>query len=149
MAEINFRSTTTANELYEIAKSAYRGSPWSKQLFENDLRNRTSSYQILELDGEAVAFVGGNLVIDELSISNVAVRAEVQGQQLGEKLLYKWFEKFPAKTRVMLEVRSSNKRAIHLYERMGFEIFNIREDYYRDPKEDAYLMDLRLPRKEQ
>ena len=56
-----------------------------------------------------------------------------------------WLISFDAGTRILLEVRQGNKRAIKLYERLGFIIYNIREDYYRDPKEDAYLMDVTLP----
>ncbi len=39
---------------------------------------------------------------------------------------------------ITLEVRKSNQAAIHLYEKFGFEIINIRKDYYEN--EDAYLM---------
>lgn len=145
MTTVNYRSKTTADELYHLAKLAYGGSPWSKQIFTHDLLNKWVSYLIIEIDGEAIGFVGGTLIVDELSISNVAIIPAFQGQHLAEQLLLEWFDHFPAKTRAMLEVRHGNKRAHHLYERIGFEIYNIREDYYSKPKEDAYLMDLYLP----
>ncbi|AOT55746.1 ribosomal protein S18-alanine N-acetyltransferase [Weissella soli] len=146
--ELNYRETTTADEIYTIAKAAYKGSPWTKQLFKNDLRSRLVRYLVLEVDHEPAGFVGGTLVADELSISNVAIVPKFQGAHLGEKLLLKWFEQFEAGTRVLLEVRYGNQRAMRLYERMGFQVYNIREDYYRDPVEDAYLMDLTLGEKE-
>ncbi|MCM0582594.1 ribosomal protein S18-alanine N-acetyltransferase [Weissella diestrammenae] len=144
MTELIWRSVPNADEIFQISKAAYRGSPWSKQLFLNDLRNHNAEYLMVEIAGELVGFVGGNLVLDELSISNVAILPGHQGQRIGEKLLKMYFSRFPKGTRILLEVRSSNQRALRLYERLGFEIYNIREDYYRDPKEDAYLMDLKL-----
>ena len=39
-----------------------------------------------------------------------------------------------------LEVRSSNKPAISLYEKHGFKVDGIRKEYYQDNKEDALLM---------
>lgn len=145
MLTVSYRSKTTAAELYELAKLAYQGSPWTKAIFEHDLKNNLTHYLIIEIDGQAIGFVGGTLVIDELSISNVAIIPTYQGQHLAEQLLMEWFSRFPKGTRAMLEVRYGNKRAHRLYERLGFDIYNIREDYYSQPKEDAYLMDLYLP----
>jgi ribosomal-protein-alanine N-acetyltransferase len=145
MTEYSYRAQTSVDEVYEIAKAAYKGSPWSRQTFEKDLQNKRVSYLVLEADGEPVGFVGGTLVIDELSISNVAIVPGYQGQHLAERLMREWFSRFDNGTRVLLEVRQGNARAIPLYERLGFSIFNIREDYYSDPVEDAYLMDVTLP----
>ena len=142
---LSFRANTTADELYQLAKRAYHGSPWTKQIIAHDLANRFVSYLIVENDGEAIGFVGGTLIADELSISNVAVVPEFQGQRIGEQLLVKYLAQFETGVRALLEVRAGNKHAHRLYERLGFEIYNIREDYYSDPREDAYLMDVHLP----
>lgn len=147
MTKYSFRTQTSVDELYGLAKSAYKGSPWSKVVFEKDLKNKYVHYMILEVDDRPIGFVGGTLIIDELSISNVAIMQGYQGQRLGERLLQRWLQQFNEGVRVLLEVRQGNKRAIKLYERMGFIIYNIREDYYRDPVEDAYLMDITLPLK--
>lgn len=143
--DFTFRDSTDAEELYAIAKAAYKGSPWSKKVFQNDLKGKFTKYLLIEADSETVGFVGGTHLGDELEITNVAVMPGFQGQHLGERLLREWFGRFEDGTRVLLEVRHRNKRAIRLYERLGFIIYNIREDYYRDPVEDAYLMDVTLP----
>jgi ribosomal-protein-alanine N-acetyltransferase len=145
VTQIDYRDTTTTEELYAIAKAAYKGSPWTKQLFENDLKNKNAHYLIVLVDNQPAGFVGGTLIIDELSISNVAIVPTQQGVHLAERMLVAYFANFAPKTRVLLEVREQNKRAIRLYERMGFEVYNVREEYYRDPVEDAYLMDVYLP----
>jgi ribosomal-protein-alanine N-acetyltransferase len=43
-----------------------------------------------------------------------------------------------------LEVRISNKNAISLYEKCGFENAGIRKNFYDNPKEDAMIMWLYL-----
>ena len=145
--DLTFRTETTTEELYALAKAAYKGSPWSKQTFANDLKNKFVRYMIIMLDNQPVGFVGGTHLGEEVEITNVAIEPTMQGQRLGEQLLREWFTLFKPQTRVLLEVRQGNKRAIKLYERLGFTIYNIREDYYRNPKEDAYLMDVTLPLK--
>ena len=42
-----------------------------------------------------------------------------------------------------LEVRVSNKKAIRLYEKLGFEEEGIRKEFYDKPVEDASIMWLR------
>jgi ribosomal protein S18 acetylase RimI-like enzyme len=52
----------------------------------------------------------------------MGVRADHRGRGLGERLLRACLDKAPRKglTRVTLEVRADNERAIRLYERVGF-----------------------------
>jgi ribosomal-protein-alanine N-acetyltransferase len=44
---------------------------------------------------------------------------------------------------VFLEVRESNAAAIALYSTLGFAVTGRRKDYYRGPREDALVMELR------
>ena len=43
-------------------------------------------------------------------------------------------------SRLFLEVRESNERAIHVYEKAGFVKNGLRKNYYEDPVEHAVLM---------
>lgn len=43
-------------------------------------------------------------------------------------------------TRSLLEVRISNKSAIHLYRSLGFENCGVRKDFYEMPREDGMIM---------
>ena len=43
-----------------------------------------------------------------------------------------------------LEVREGNENAIMLYKKFGFETVGNRKNYYKNPTENAVLMDLRL-----
>lgn len=46
--------------------------------------------------------------------------------------------------RLLLEARVSNKAALCLYGKLGFQKDGIRRGYYRNPEEDAALLSLRL-----
>jgi ribosomal-protein-alanine N-acetyltransferase len=41
---------------------------------------------------------------------------------------------------VTLEVRPSNAAARSLYEKLGFKVLWVRQNYYSNPREDALIM---------
>lgn len=43
--------------------------------------------------------------------------------------------------RIVLEVRSGNEPAIHLYRTCGFEKIGMRKNFYQFPREDADIME--------
>lgn len=78
-------------------------------------------------------------------IVSIAVLPEYRGEGIGKALILKAFEgmKEYGVGESYLEVRVSNKTAIHFYERLGFKVARIARRYYRDG-EDAYVMAMRL-----
>lgn len=141
---ILYRRPKTAEEVFTLAQDAYGQSPWSLAMFKHDLASRLTDYLVADFHGQPLAFVGGTLVIDELSISNVAVSRAAQGQGLATNLLNQWLLSFPSQTRVLLEVRVSNIAAQRLYQKLGFNVYATRTAYYQRPREDAYMMDCYL-----
>lgn len=87
-------------------------------------------------------FVGTWYMDDEAHIVAVGVRAEYQGQGIGELLLIAAIEHAMGRsTRVVtLEVRVSNIAAKSLYKKYGFSAKGIRKRYYTDNREDALIM---------
>ena len=45
---------------------------------------------------------------------------------------------------ILLEVRESNTAARSLYDSLGFRPVGVRKNYYKNPVENAILMDLRI-----
>jgi ribosomal-protein-alanine N-acetyltransferase len=86
------------------------------------------------------------LIGDEAQINKVAIQPASQGKGYGEQALRYVIERLrESQARlVTLEVRTSNRPAIALYRKLGFNILGIRKDYYSNPAEDAYLMGLNL-----
>ncbi|MBQ7718478.1 MAG: ribosomal protein S18-alanine N-acetyltransferase [Clostridia bacterium] len=115
-------------------------TPWEEQgilgSIEHDL--------VFILEGEGVIIARQTL--DELEILNFAVKKELRGQGYGKSLLgflLDHAEKSGVKT-AFLDVRQSNIAAVSLYKSFGFEICGKRKNYYRNPPEDAVLMNLNI-----
>jgi ribosomal-protein-alanine N-acetyltransferase len=81
-------------------------------------------------------------VAGEGDITNVAVLPSHRKQGIGDRLVKSMIDLAKEKeiSKIMLEVRSSNEAAIHLYEKYGFEFLCIRKNYYQKPTEDANIM---------
>ena len=84
----------------------------------------------------------------EAHILNVCVHPEYRSRGLGSRLLQRLLtlaRKHGADT-AFLEVRISNRAALGLYQKLGFNEIGLRRGYYplEDGKEDAVLLALSL-----
>jgi ribosomal-protein-alanine N-acetyltransferase len=89
-----------------------------------------------------LGYAGFWLLVDEAHIFTIAVHPEWRGQGLGELLLFSLLEHGMkvGGLRATLEVRVSNRVALELYHKYGFELVSRRKRYYSDNNEDAYIM---------
>ena len=118
--------------------------PWSRASIENELTNSCARYVVLRRGGETVGYAGMWLVIDEAHVTNVAIRKDLRGQGLGEKLMRALIQRAADSGMIWmtLEVRRSNAAAQGLYRKLGFVDVGWRKRYYEDNGEDALLMGL-------
>ncbi len=100
---------------------------------------RTSPGEAGTLAGAAVLA----LMVDHGELCNLMVPPRYLGKRVGRLLLEQCLEVARQRqlTRIFLEVRHSNHRAIRFYRRNGFRIVSSRQNYYRDPPEDAWVME--------
>jgi len=119
-------------------------NPGSGEMLGRDLRNTDVArvYVLRTAEGKLVAFCACWLVVDELHINTLAVRAEARRRGLATKLLRFVLAEASAAgaTCATLEVRRSNEAALRLYERLGFEVRAIRPKYYSQPVEDGLIL---------
>jgi [ribosomal protein S18]-alanine N-acetyltransferase len=117
--------------------------PWPKDVFVDELtKNPFSCYQVMEYDSEIIGYCGLWIVLDEASITNIAVLPSFRGEKLGEFLLthVMEFAKVNSAVKLSLEVRISNEIAQNLYRKVGFQNGGIRKNYYSNNNEDALVM---------
>ncbi len=114
---------------------------WSELAFLNDLRNPSALYLVLRLDGKIVGYAGMWLIVDEVHITNVAVKPEYRGRGFAKRLILRLLHiaRQRGMVRATLEVRISNTPAQKLYEKFGFRPVAVRKRYYNDG-EDALIM---------
>jgi ribosomal-protein-alanine acetyltransferase len=101
---------------------------------------------VSELDSGITGFVAGRWAADEAEILNLAVRPEARRAAHGSALLSAALQGFRDRkvSRVFLEVRESNAAAVAFYGKHGFVPVGRRKGYYRDPREDAVVMEKKL-----
>ena len=119
--------------------------PWTENGFFSFLLRQDTLFLVAE-DGDQIAgYCGVVMVPDEGDITNVSVAKSRQGQGIGSQLVKELIGRAAEAgvTRLYLEVRRSNDKALRLYEQLGFVREGIRKDYYEEPVEDAVLMSRR------
>ncbi|QDF67943.1 ribosomal-protein-alanine N-acetyltransferase [Shewanella sp. SNU WT4] len=99
----------------------------------------------LYVDKQLLGFSICQQIIDEVTLMDICVAPQFQGQGIGAWLLKHMYDEAKAASAVviMLEVKASNHGARHLYQKLGFIETGIRANYYQTPagREDAILMD--------
>lgn len=113
---------------------------WSTEYFFYAAQNERAEFLVVETAGKIVACAGADIFADAAEIVSFAVDPDRRNQGIGTRLLAKLIEvvKNRGATVFILEVRPSNKVAIKLYEKFGFQIVDREENYYWD--EDAWIM---------
>jgi ribosomal-protein-alanine N-acetyltransferase len=130
------------------------GTPWSKPLFEEELKRPELCHwlvlapsrpaEVAGTSGQALVLAYGGfwLAVDEAHFTNLAVHPDWRGQGLGRLLLQGLLDKARGLgcVRATLEVRPSNGAALALYQGEGFTVAAMRPRYYTDDGEDALIL---------
>lgn len=126
----------------EIEEAVYPYG-WSEGIFRDCLRVQYSCWT-MQLAGEIIGYAIMSVAVGEAHILNVAIAAEQQNQGYGRSFMRYLMEtaRHHGADTAFLEVRPSNRSAIHLYDTLGFNQVGLRRDYYpaEQGKEDAIIM---------
>ena len=125
-----------------LEKEALR-HPWSEEAVNGLLHydgkaDNTLKFAVI---AEGAGYIGISAVLDEAEVGNIVVDPSKRNSGIGRQLMEEAMEELKAKgvSVLFLEVESGNAPAIHLYEKMGFTVYNTRENYYGQGL-DALLM---------
>lgn len=128
-------------------EASLQAFPWSRGNFADSLAGGHSVW-VLRLGGELVGFSVVMRVIDEAHLLNIGVCARHQGRGHGARLLRHAMDcaRQGGATKLFLEVRPSNARAVELYQHFGFAQIGRRKGYYPAAvgREDALIFDKEL-----
>lgn len=81
-------------------------------------------------------------VFETIDIINIEVLPEYRRKGIATSFLNSLVAENEGVQEIFLEVRKSNEPAIKLYKKNGFEIISERNNYYKNPTEDALIMSL-------
>ena len=130
-------------DVVEVIERESYPTPWSRSMFEAELRKPSSlAIGAFTKGDELAGFAFVSRYVDAWHVMNVAVAHAYRRRGIASALLQQLFEVTASDPRrgYTLEVRVSNVGAIQLYERLGFEARGIRRGYYTDNREDALIM---------
>jgi len=149
------------DQVMEIEQIVF-SAPWSARAYRYEITENDHSTMLVVRPAEAPAsplsylrrrlglaarapvlgYAGLWLLVDETHICTIAVHPQWQGRGLGELLLASLLNQsmLLSALRATLEVRVSNKTALELYLKYGFQIVSRRKRYYTNNNEDAYIM---------
>jgi ribosomal-protein-alanine N-acetyltransferase len=128
-------------EVEAIERQSYP-TPWSRSMFDAELRKPSSLAIGAFTDGVLVGYAFVSRYVDAWHVMNVAVAHAFRRRGIASALLERLFAVTATDPRrgYTLEVRVSNTGAIRLYEQLGFESRGLRRGYYTDNREDALIM---------
>jgi ribosomal-protein-alanine N-acetyltransferase len=135
-------------DVLEVERRGY-SSPWSEGIFRDCLRVRYCCL-VAEHAGERQLIAHGvmSVAAGECHVLNLCVHPDFQGRGIGRLMLRRLLalgRRQDADT-AFLEVRASNRAAIALYRREGFDEIGVRSGYYPavgggpDERENALMM---------
>ena len=131
------------NDIDSIVKleEATIGSSLGYDMLASNLNNEMNHYYVYELNNKVVGYI--SIVFDGYiaEILNFCVDKEYQNNKIGTKVLEQIVDIYNSLNceSLILEVRESNKRAIHVYEKLGFKKISRRRNYYSN-NEDALVL---------
>ena len=116
----------------------------SKSVKEDIKNNQFTNYLTYLVNGEPVAFINYYIMYERAEIININVLEEYQNQKIASKLLeYMVNECISHNVKsITLEVKETNIKAIHLYEKFDFSKVAVRRKYYQGI--DGILMENEL-----
>ena len=147
-AELRIASNKDIPEILEIENECFP-CPWNAEQISTCVETPFFRTWTARSNGRIAGYVTANLVLDELHVINLAVRAEFRRQGIGTLLLKTaeyWGERLGVATS-RLEVRKSSRSAIELYARNGYRHIGHIDNYYPDGEEALEFQATLLPDK--
>lgn len=136
--------------IIDIERSWHHLSHWSIDSYYRLLNDDTfTSSFVAEMEDEQnlpkiVGFVIFHIAADVSEIYNIAVESGHARSGIGKELMAAAIKESRRRkaNKVVLEVRKTNNPAINFYLKFHFRIAGERRNYYSNPIEDAYVMEL-------
>lgn len=120
--------------------------PWSADVWQKYCRDDANICLAAFEHGKPAGYCGVSASYETADLCRIAVDPQFRRRGVARALLTEVFDKCRERQieSVLLEVRCHNKGARLLYHEQGFQEIHIRKGYYREPVEDAVVMQLSL-----
>jgi [ribosomal protein S18]-alanine N-acetyltransferase len=149
MVRVRAAMAEDVEAVLRVERSAVEAPHWSEAEYLAALDGEAAVRRCLmvaEVEGRPVGFGVGKVAAGVGELESVAVADAARRQGVGRALcvaVMEWCRGRGAGS-MELEVRAGSVGAIGLYEGLGFVGVGRRREYYREPVEDALLMQMEL-----
>ena len=147
--KINSVSIKDLDEIFKLESNTFKKDAFSKNSILNLILKNTFFFKLIN-NSNSNEIVGFIIIIqdreDRVNLINLLISEQYQNKGYGSHLLKFTLNKIKEMNNIeviVLNVNSKNKVAIWLYQKVGFQIVQKIENYYRQ-KKSAYLMILNI-----
>jgi ribosomal-protein-alanine N-acetyltransferase len=132
------------DEILRIEEASFP-EPWTRGLFLSEIGKSPPTLFVArkELGAPIVGYLCFWTLAEEIHLLNLAVPPFFRKQGVGRLLMHFLLDAARKQgiSRVLLEVRPSNKAALTLYQSLGFKTLYTRPSYYPPHNEEAWVME--------
>ena len=124
-------------------------NPWHEMTFRGEICNQPISFPLVIVfkpQKKVIGYLVFWQIKEQMQINNIAIHPDYRRMGIAEAVLHQVLSevRMEGAKLVTLEVRPSNIAARTLYNKLGFDVLGIKEDYYHDPPEPALVMGKKL-----
>lgn len=126
-------------------ENRYFKNPWKESDWVYELtKNPINKVYVIE-DKNIFGFIDFMITFNSATISQIVIEESYRHKGYAQRLLSMMETMFPKDgddivENVTLEVRESNKDAINLYQKNGYEIITKKPHYYQDGEDAIYMV---------
>lgn len=146
--EIEYKpfDNTAISQVAILEKELMPTEAWNSSKLSADYIQKNRSWWYAQLNGEIIAYAGAMQSDDKMELLKIAVAEDFQHQGIAKNLLSYVANDMRALgcQDCILEVKSSNEKAIAFYKSQAFKQISMRKNYYSDGKA-AIIMQGPLP----
>jgi [ribosomal protein S18]-alanine N-acetyltransferase len=148
--KIRLANESDLPKLQALSEAADSAARWTEQqwleIFQTQIPARfawIAETMGVENEPQETGFLVAQNIGPEWDLENIAVLPGFRRQGVGLELLSALLTQARSlrAERILLEVRASNQSAIRFYQASGFQLLAERREYYRNPVEDALILE--------
>lgn len=134
-------SESDLDEVMQVEREAFT-TPWTREMYRAELSKEDGIYVVARLKGDLAGYGGMLMILEEGHLMTLAVKKKFRRRGVATVILLHLFREVVKRGGrfVTLEVRPTNRPALSLYAKFGFEVMGVRRGYYMDNLEDALIM---------
>jgi ribosomal-protein-alanine acetyltransferase/tRNA threonylcarbamoyl adenosine modification protein YeaZ len=133
------------DDVLTIEREAFTDA-WDRDSFRSDIDSPHVMALAIHKLGRCTGYLCCIALDDYGYIANIAVDQQYRSQGLGRLLLNDLRRRLLANgiDQMVLDVRTTNKKAIRFYEKYGFEVITRRKGFYVNPPDDSFTMQMTI-----